>query len=108
MNYFSVLKKKPIDNEPKENNGSDSDSALHKISIEKPEEISISHQLIERSMQRRLDKKLIRSKSFGDPVDPKDFLSIQKRIESVMSLDDLSGDGMVIARTETPQTGVWY
>lgn len=59
-------------------------------------------------MQRRIDKKLIRSKSFGDPVDPKDFLSIQKRIESVMSLDDLSGDGLVIARTETAQIGIWY
>lgn len=106
--YFPVLSKINTENKTNENVGSDSESALHKISIDRPAESSISHQLIERNMQRRIDKKLIRSKSFGDPVDPKDFLSIQKRIESVMSLDDLSGDGIVIARTETPQIGIWY
>lgn len=108
MQYFTVLKKTITEKKAKENIGSDSEGAIHKISIETPEETSISHQLIERNMQRRIDKKLIRSKSFGDPVDPKDFLSIQKRIESVMSLDDLSGDGLVIARTETAQIGIWY
>lgn len=102
------MKKTNIENKTNEKVGSDSEGALQKVSIETPAESSISHQLIERNMQRRLDKKLIRSKSFGDPVDPKDFLSIQKRIESVMSLDDLSGDGIVIARTETPQIGIWY
>lgn len=102
------MKKPNTENKAIENVGSDSDGALHKISIETPEESSISHQLIERNIQRRIDKKLIRSKSFGDPVDPKDFLSIQKRIESVMSLDDLSGDGIVIARAQTAQIGIWY
>lgn len=102
------MKKPNTENKADENVGSDSDGALHKISIETPEESSISHQLIERNIQRRIDKKLIRSKSFGDPVDPKDFLSIQKRIESVMSLDDLSGDGIVIARAQTAQIGIWY
>lgn len=105
---FAVLKKSTTEKKAPENIGSDSESAIHKISIEEPEESSISHQLIERNIQRRIDKKLIRSKSFGDPVEPKDFLSIQKRIESVMSLDDLTGDGIVIARTQTTQIGVWY
>lgn len=79
----------------------------HKVSIEQPGENSTSHQLIERSGQRRIDKKLIRSKSFGDPVEPKDFLSIQKRIESIMSLDDLRY-GMVIAPSQTAQVSIWY
>lgn len=106
--YFVVLEKTDTENKTNLSVSLDLEDVPHKISIEKPGESSISHQLIERNVQRSLDKKLIRSKSFGDPVDPKDFLSIQKRIRSIMSLDDLSGDGIVIAPSPSAQIGIWY
>lgn len=55
-----------------------------------------------------MNRKFMRSKSFGDPVEPRDFNSIQDRIKSIMSLDDLSGDGMVIAPLESAEIGIWY
>lgn len=108
-NYlFLVLKKKNVESETHLNISSDTEDVPLKSSPEKLGETSISHQLIQSSAQRKIDKKLIRSKSFGDPVDPIDFHSIQNRIKSIMSLDDLSGDGIAIASTETAETGIWY
>lgn len=103
-----MLKKKTVESEINLTIASDTEDTPLKSTVEKCGEMSISHQLIEHSAQRKIDKKLIRSKSFGDPVDSVDFHTIQNRIKSIMSLDDLSGDGMAIASPETAEIGIWY
>lgn len=101
------MRRKSTENEINLNVDLDSKNEPRKISNEKLGEGSAAHQLIEMNMQKKMEKKLIRSKSFGDPVDPKDFVSIQKRIKSIMSLDDLSGDGMMNQTSKSVQTGFW-